>query len=293
MSTMADFRLEILGSGGAFRTPRPGCHCRLCTGARQHGIPWERSGPSVFVHGPNLLIDTPEESAMQVDRAGDLPIEAGLYSHWHPDHTAGRRMYETRNWDARGLPPESTCTPIYLPPQVAADFEQFLGLAENFAYLQRLNLVDVRPFEDAIVCNGWRVTAHLLAVGYVYAFLFEEIEGDRRVLIAMDELHGWTPSAELCDLDLLYLPAGIFVFNPLTEERIVPEGHPVLEVEASYANTLEMIERLNARRIVIGHLEEPFGLTPDDYDEIAADLGAKRGWDVTFAHDTLVVELPM
>ncbi len=289
---MAELRLEILGSGGAFRTPRPACHCRICEGARVHGIPWARSGPSVFVHGPNLLIDTPEESAMQVDRAGDLPIAAGLYSHWHPDHTAGRRMYETRNWDARGLPPQSLCTPIYLPPQVAVDFETQLGLAENFRYLEGMNLVQVLPFDQPLTFGGWRVTAHLLAEAYVYVFLFEESEGGRRVLIAMDELHGWTPPAELCDLDLLYLPAGIFVFNPLTGERIVPVGHPVLEHEATYEETLEMVERLNARRIVFGHLEEPFGLSPDDYQQVAGDLRAQRGWDVTFAHDTLVVELP-
>jgi phosphoribosyl 1,2-cyclic phosphate phosphodiesterase len=290
---MAELRLEILGSGGAFRTPRPGCRCNLCSGARQKGIPWERTGPSVFVHGPNILIDTPEESAIQVDRAGLTEIAAGFYSHWHPDHTAGRRMYETRNWDVRNLPPDSTCTPIYLPPLVARDFEQQLGLAENFRYLQGLGVVDVQRFDGPLTFGGWRVTPHLLAVGYVYAYLFEEIGGPRRVLVAMDELHEWEPEPELRGLDLLYLPAGVFEFHPLTGERLIPAAHPVLQAEATYRQTLRMVEQLAARRIVFSHLEEPFGLTPQDYDQIAADLRAKRGWDVTFAHDTLVVELPV
>lgn len=125
--------IEFLGSAGAIRTPRPGCQCELCRGARLHGVPWARTGPSVFVHGPDVLIDTPEESAFQVDRAGIRHIAAGFYSHWHPDHTAGRRMYETRNWDWRGWPPEHECTPIYLPAQVAGDFERWMGLAENFS----------------------------------------------------------------------------------------------------------------------------------------------------------------
>ena len=89
---MSNLTLEFLGTAGAIRIPPPGCDCALCVQARRVGIPWERGGPSVFVHGPNVLIDIPEESAMQVNRAGIGPIAAGFYSHWHPDHTAGKRM---------------------------------------------------------------------------------------------------------------------------------------------------------------------------------------------------------
>jgi phosphoribosyl 1,2-cyclic phosphate phosphodiesterase len=55
-------RVEILGSGGAVTIPRPGCGCRVCVEAREKGVPYARTGPSVFVHGPDVLIDTPEES---------------------------------------------------------------------------------------------------------------------------------------------------------------------------------------------------------------------------------------
>ena len=52
-------RVEVLGSGGATTTPRPGCVCRVCSQARVKGLPYTRTGPSVFVHGPNVLFDTP------------------------------------------------------------------------------------------------------------------------------------------------------------------------------------------------------------------------------------------
>ena len=303
---MSELTLEFLGTGGAIRTPRPGCKCELCQGARAHGIPWARTGPSVFVHGPDVLIDTPEESALQVDRAGIEHIAAGFYSHWHPDHTAGRRMYETRNWDWRNWPPQQTCTPIYLPPQVAEDFKTRLGLAENFAYLQEKGLVDVRPFDGPIELGGWRITTRPVAEEYVYLFLFEEIDfeeidfeeidfeensGPRRVLICMDELFGWTPPADLVGVDIAVLPKGINEFHPITGQRIIPEAHPVLQHEATFAQTLEMVEALQPKRVIFAHIEEPDQDSPPMLAQVAAMLQSERGWDVTFAYDTLRIKL--
>lgn len=297
---MAQLSLEFLGTAGAFRTPRPGCGCELCRGARTHGIPWARTGPSIFVHGPDVLIDTPEESAMQVDRAGIQHIAAGLYSHWHPDHTAGRRMYETRNWDWHHWPPNHTCTPIYVPPQVAADFEVRLGLAENFRYFEQIGLTQYHVMDAPIELGGWRITARQLADPSVYAFVFDELEDEldglgeadtaRRLLIAMDELVGWTPPADLIGVDLAVLPTGIFEFNPFTGQRRMAAEHPVLRTEATFHQTLEMVERLQPKQLIFVHIEEPEGNTPDDLVRLADQLHVQRGWNVTFAYDTLMVK---
>jgi phosphoribosyl 1,2-cyclic phosphate phosphodiesterase len=63
-------RFEFLGSGGAFPPPRPGCDCRVCREARERGVPYGRGGPSLFVHGPDILFDTPEEIRDLLVRAG-------------------------------------------------------------------------------------------------------------------------------------------------------------------------------------------------------------------------------
>ena len=63
-------KVEFLGTGGAFPTPRPGCDCAICVQARERGVPYARTGPCLFVHGPNLLIDTPEECRQQLNRSG-------------------------------------------------------------------------------------------------------------------------------------------------------------------------------------------------------------------------------
>jgi phosphoribosyl 1,2-cyclic phosphate phosphodiesterase len=60
-------RIEFLGSGGAITTPVFGCRCRVCTVARARGVPYSRTGPSVCVRGPDVLIDTPEEIKLQLN----------------------------------------------------------------------------------------------------------------------------------------------------------------------------------------------------------------------------------
>jgi phosphoribosyl 1,2-cyclic phosphate phosphodiesterase len=281
-------RLEVLGSGGATTTPRPHCTCNVCVQAREKGIPYARTGPSVFVHGPDVLIDTPEESKQQLDRSRITRIVGALYSHWHPDHTAGRRVWETRNYDFRGWPREAKdveCTPVYLPPQVAADFRDRLGLWDHFEFLeQRQGTVAVRELADgeAIELDGTRITPVRLAEDYVYAFLFE---GDgARLLVAMDELNGWTPP-DLGPLDLAYLPLGLHEHHPFTGERLIHEEHFALDVEATYPETLEIVRALGARRTVLGHVEE---LDRISHDELVR-LGARDGWEP--AYDTMLIDV--
>ena len=38
----------------------------MCVEARENGVPYSRTGPSLFVHGPDVLIDTSEEIRLQL-----------------------------------------------------------------------------------------------------------------------------------------------------------------------------------------------------------------------------------
>ena len=254
--------------------PRPGCRCRVCVEARVRGVPYARTGPSVFVHGPDVLIDTPEESKQQLNRSQVGRIAAGFYSHWHPDHTAGRRVWEARNFDFRSFPPRAETTPVYVPVRVWADFEEHHGLAEQFRFLERQGTIAVRlvaeqePFDLGDV----RVTPIPLDAENAHAFLFE---GDgKRLLIAMDETHGWMPP-DLGPLDLAVLPIGVFEHHPFTGERLIPEEFckpPVRKTR--YATALEQARRLGARHTVLSHIEEMDRMSHDDL----LRLGAADGW---------------
>jgi phosphoribosyl 1,2-cyclic phosphate phosphodiesterase len=285
-------RIEFLGSAGATTTPRPLCACRVCREARAKGIPYARSGPSVFVHGPEVLIDTPEEIKHQLARSQVTYIAGCLYSHWHPDHTAGRRVFEELNIDWRAWPraPRGT-TDVYLPQQVAADFRQRLALWDHFEYMQNVEqTVLVHELEDGqdLTLNGTTIRPVRLAEDYVYAFLFEE--DGKRALIAPDELNGWSPPAEVRGVDVAVLPMGIVEFDPLTKQRRIHEDHHMLRVEATFEETLDIVRQLRAGRVFLAHIEEMDQLSFDDLGEVERKLRAD-GLEISFAYDTLLVDV--
>lgn len=283
-------QVEFLGTGGAMTTPRPGCTCRVCVQARARGVPYSRTGPSLFVHGPDVLIDTPEEIKDQLNRSRIGSIGACFYSHWHPDHVMGRRVWEALNEDLRAWPPKSKRTDIYLPQQVGRDFRKTLGTWEHFTVLERQGLVRLVELADgeSVVLGDTRIRPFRLAEDYVYAFLFE---GDgKRVLIAPDELRGWTPPEHVRGVGLAVLPMGVAEFDPLTGERRIARDHPVLKTEATFAETLRIIEALGAQRVILTHIEEMDGLTHDDLQHLQQRL-QREGRNIEFAFDTLLVEV--
>jgi phosphoribosyl 1,2-cyclic phosphate phosphodiesterase len=283
-------RVEILGSGGATTTPRPGCRCRVCVEARERGVPYARTGPSVFVHGPDILFDTPEESKLQIDRAGIEHIGACFYSHWHPDHTMGRRMFETRNGDFLTWPAEDKhplVTDVYLPQQVALDFGVQLGARAHLAFMEERGWIRVHELRDGdtVEIAGVAVRPFRLTEDYVYAF---ELSGrGKRILVAMDELNGWVPPGDVRGCDLAVIPRGIDEHDPFTGARRIAADHPILRYEATFAETLEIVDRLRAKRVVMSHVEEVDALSFDDLVRLEGTVG--RG--IVFAYDGLVIDV--
>jgi phosphoribosyl 1,2-cyclic phosphate phosphodiesterase len=278
-------QVEILGSGGAVTIPRPGCRCRVCVEARAQGVPYERTGPSVFVHGPDVLIDTPEESKLQLNRSQVTRIAAGLYSHWHPDHTSGRRVWESRNFEFRTWPKRYETTPVYVPERVWADFEANYGLADQFRFMERQGTVEIHVLaeNEPFDLDDVAVTPIPLAAENAHAFLFED--GATRVFIAMDETHGWTPPV-LGPLDLAVLPVGVFEHHPYTGERLIPEEFCKPPVQKTrYGQALEMARALAATRTVLSHVEEMDRMS---HDELVR-LGEADGWEP--AYDGLLLRL--
>ena len=283
-------RVEVLGSAGAVTTPRPSCSCHVCVEARAKGPPYARTGPSYFLHGPNVLIDTPEESNLQLNRAGIGEIAACFYSHFHPDHTMGRRVFETRNTDWRGWPPEAKehlTTIVYLPEQVAADARRYLALHEHLVFMQEhgtLRVVELTD-GDAVELGGWTFRPFRLAEDYVYAFL---IEGEgRRVLLAPDETNGWDPPHDVRGIDLAVIPMGICELDLLTGERRIHPEHPLLAAEATFDETLAIVETLGAHRTVLSHIEEVDELSHDDLIEIAR----RHDHRFEFAYDGMMLDV--
>jgi phosphoribosyl 1,2-cyclic phosphate phosphodiesterase len=115
------------------------------------------------------------------------------------------------------------------------------------------------------------------------SFVFEE-EG-RRALIAMDELNGWTPPPELGSFDLALLPLGIFEHDPFTGERLIHAEHRLLQLEATYAETMEIVRALDADRVVLSHVEHMDGFR----HEVLVELGRRDAWEP--AYDGMTIDV--
>ena len=247
----------------------------------------------MFVHGPDVIFDTPEESKLQLERSQIGEINACVYSHWHPDHTMGRRVWETRNGDFRTWPPDAKrprVTDVYLPAQVAIDHRTWLGGMGHLEFMAERGWIRIHELADGdtIEVGATRIRPFRLAEDYVYAF--ELLEGDHRVLLVMDELNGWRPPSELRGIDLAVLPMGICEFDLFSGERRIHGDHPILRFEATYAETIEIIDGLDAEQVVLTHVEELDGLTYDDLLEVQERERA-AGRPVTFAWDGFTVEV--
>lgn len=250
----------------------------------------------MFVHGPDVLIDTPEEIKAQLDRSRVENIAACFYSHWHGDHVLGLRIWESLNNDFRGWPPMNETTDVYLPEQVARDFRERLGLWDALSFFERGGLsgqdglVRLTELADGqnVTLGGTTIRPLRLTEDYVYAFEFDEY--GKRLLIAPDEINGWEPPDWLRGVDVAVLQVGVFEFDPFTGERRIHEENPVLRSEATFEETLEIVESLDARRTVLTHVEEMDGFTHEDLQEIGRRL-RNEGRNVEFAYDTLIVDV--
>ena len=91
----------------------------------------------------------------------------------------------------------------------------------------------------------------------------------------MDELNGWSPPVEVNGCDLAVLPMGICEFDLFTGERLIHEEHPVLQFEATFAETLEIVAELDAERVVLSHVEEMDCISYDELVRVEQRLRAR------------------
>jgi phosphoribosyl 1,2-cyclic phosphate phosphodiesterase len=276
--------IEVLGSAGAVPTPRALCQCAVCIEALEKGPPFSRCGPSYFIHGPNILIDTPEEIRIQLTRSRISAIEGCFYSHWHPDHVAGRRIFET-NLDFTGGFVHNRLTPVYLPRGVSEDFRRMPGIWDSLTYMEKRGIIKIVELkeEQSVQFKQCQVTPIHLAAPNMYAFLIETTHGTRGI-IAPDEVYRWTPPENLCGVDVAILQNGLFDKDPFTGVQRLPQGLLEEIGEINFEMTLSLLRQLGAKRAILSHLEEPEGLSHSRYQELERKL-APLGLNVSFAYD--------
>jgi len=278
--------LVFLGTRGAATNPKDGCLCPVCQEARHKGRRFVRNGPSVFLTGVSVLFDTPEDVDKSLEREGIHEARHLVYTHWHPDHTGGRRVLEQLNMD--WLDPKGRrVTDVWLPSWVREDFRKRHGLEDNLEYFERAGIARIHevgegePFQlDGVSVRAFRMTQPGLT-----AYVLER--ESRRLVFALDDAKDWKPSTDFLEPDLLVLETGWFERDP-KGRVIVPLGHSIRNEEASFEETLEIIDRINPRKAILTHIEQLWARSYDDYLELEKNY---HEYKLQFAYDGLRVKL--
>ncbi len=284
-------KIEILGSGGAVTTPQPFCECLSCQNAR-NDISQCRYGPSVFIHGPDILLDTPEEIFVELNRSTVKNIKACLYSHWHPDHTSGRRIFEI-NTDWYGKIVKNKTTAVILPVKVKETFNEYLGLMTHLKVLESRKLIEIIeiPNKGTYRIDNYTIEPIQLSLNYSFGYIIEDPK--TKILIIMDELKNWLPSKELLDIefDLIYLPFGVFIDNPISHTIKVDINDSLLECEQTNVETLEIVKKMNSKKFILSHIEEPDDITLDLGKKLSEYYSGKYNKDIELAHDSMMIDI--
>jgi phosphoribosyl 1,2-cyclic phosphate phosphodiesterase len=266
--------------------PKPLCQCRICQEARNKGIPYERTGPSAFLHDINLLIDTPAEIASQLNRSHIRHIDYLILTHLDPDHVEGLRVVEQitldfRSWRAY---PEKQIR-LLLPEQLGEPIKELrsqYGPLVNF--YQQSGFIDLTLFEREVQINDVRITAIPVYRGSQVAFIYVFEKSGRKVVYAPCDCKPFPEyRTEVQQPDLLVIQPGIFE-RDLKHHYEYPVGHISRATLYTFEQTIDLAARIEAKKVLFVHLEEYWNRSYDDYCALELD-------GIRFAYDGMQIKV--
>lgn len=266
--------------------PKPLCQCRICREARSKGVPYARTGPSAFLHDINLLIDTPAEIAVQLNRSHIRDIDYLVLTHLDPDHVEGLRVVEQitldfRSW--RAHPEKQIC--LLLPEQLGLrimEIRSQYGPLVDF-YTQS-GFIILTLFEREIQIDDVQITAIPVDRGSQVAFVYVFEKPGRKIVYAPCDVKPFPEHrTEVRRPDLLVIQPGIFD-SGLKHHFKYPADHICRTSLYTFDQTLELAARIEARKVLFVHLEEYWNRSYDDYCALESD-------SISFAHDGMQISV--
>jgi len=268
--------------------PKPCCNCRVCKEAREKGGPYERTGPSVFLHDENLLIDTPAEVIRQLNRAQVPRVDYLIFTHLDPDHVEGFRAVEQiaidfRTWRAY---PDKQIT-LLLPEKlndrlegIRSVYGSLIGFYEEQGFVRRV------LFDGSIEFGQTHLTAIPVNRGDQTAFVYVFKKGGRKLVYAPCDIKPFPEDYEdVMGADLLVMQPGIFE-EGLKHAFAYSKDHISRTTLYTFPETVALARRLGAKHILFVHLEEYWNRSHDDYLSLQQDFN-----NVRFAHDGMQLNI--
>jgi phosphoribosyl 1,2-cyclic phosphate phosphodiesterase len=262
--------ITVLGSGGCMVIPKPCCDCRICVEARQKGVPYERTGPSIFIHDENLLIDTPAEIALQLNRCNIKHLEYLMFSHLDPDHVEGFRVVEQIALDFRiwkSYPDKKIR--LIIPELLYHRLKKIKSVyGPLLDYYETQEFVETTTFKTGIKIGDMDITAIGVNRDTQIAFVYVMEKQGTRIIYAPCDIKPFPENRpEVMNADLLIIQPGIFE-SGLKHKFVYPKHHISRTTLYTFEETLELSHRIGAERVLFIHLEEYWNRSHDEYMEI-------------------------
>ncbi len=280
-------KLIILGSGGCEAIPRPLCHCRNCEKSRDKGIPYTRTGPSLFLEDEAILFDTPEETRIQIEREKIQSIKHVFYTHWHPDHTQGLRIFEQIQ---SVYPEEQKPDPIkvYIPENA---YEEFMDRLPALKYFEMMGFISIVKTNDRLpIAFGPIIITPIdfkRADRTRYGYLIEE--KNKKVFYAPCSIFDWKVDGYYNNLDLLIMEKGWDGKTQLRET--LPKNH-YWHDHASFEENILEIEKLQPKKVIITHIDGSRHKTIDgDHDLLIKEVEKNPNLNIDVAFDGMKIEI--
>jgi len=266
--------------------PKPLCQCGICQEARNKGVPYERTGPSAFLHDINLLIDTPAEIAGQLNRSRIRRIDYLILTHLDPDHVEGLRVVEQitldfRSWRAYPKKQIRLLLPEQLGERTKEIQSQYGPLVD---FYQRSGFIRLTLFGREIQIDDVGITAIPVDRGSQVAFAYVFEKSGRKIVYAPCDCKPFPESrSEVQRSDLLVIQPGIFE-SGLRHKFKYPVDHISRTTLYTFEQTLALAARIEAKKVLFVHLEEYWNRSYDDYCALESK-------DISFAYDGMQINV--
>ncbi len=280
--------LTILGSAGCMVIPKPLCHCRVCEEARKKGVPYERTGPSAFMHDENILIDTPADIAYQLNRSRIERIDHLMLTHLDPDHVEGLRVVEQitldfRTW--RAYPDKQIR--LVLPEQLDDRLSSICSVyGPLIDFYEEQGFVKRTPYRERIQIGKVDVTAIPVDRGSQVSFVYVFEKENQKIVYALCDIKPFPEEREeVQGADLLVIQPGIFE-DGLKHGFHYGKDHISRKTLYTFEETMALARRIQASQVLFSHIEEYWNRSHDDYAALEEKLD-----NVCFAHDGMQVSI--
>ena len=244
--------ITIIGSGGFLPTGLPFCNCELCKNATINNKN-SREGPSIYIHDLNLLIDTPENIFRLLPKYNIKNLRNVIFSHWHPDHTQGCRLFEYLHYSVTN---NNIKPVVYMNPTVKKTFKNKLP---SIFYYAKEGFISIQEFNNSINIIDSEIKAYELKNGFSVAYLIES--NNKKVLICMDHSKDLEYCKDFDNVDLFILNLGMI--NIKNQKNNLHHFH--FDNVTTFDDNLELIKKIKPKKVVFIHIEPIWNLSYEDY----------------------------